>query len=200
MTAVLGVALLPGGPSALGHHREPGPTIGPYYDNMFTTLNYPGPCVKDKICQSDNAGLSYYVSAAFSLTGQNNVKSVMTNQYNNLTDFTTRLESPPVESGGAETDIIFVRGTVPGVDIGMTACDDPIDSVKCDSFYVTMENTDPGLWIPCHEAGHAVGLVHGGDGSPSIDDNDSDIACMKRTVSSTVLGTHNISMINGTYS
>jgi hypothetical protein len=184
-----------GGKAALAHYEG-----GLWYDNMFPTNNYAsGTCVKDKICQSDNAGLSYYAETTLSLAGRTTVNSTMNNQYN-PTDFTVRLESPPVYSGGAETDIVFRRLPVPGDDVGLTRCDDPIDSVKCDQFYVDFDYPDPGLWIACHEAGHAVGLLHGGNGDPFITDNDADLACMKRTSSSTVLGAHNVHMINETYS
>jgi hypothetical protein len=175
-------------------------------DNMRPTLNYNTSCYgggmpnSAPICQSDNSGLSYGWESTISSTGRSTIASVMTNQYD-PTHFTTRLENPPVYGGGAETDILFQQSTSGLLDseYGTTWCNDAVDDFKCDQHYVRLRYSSPGTWIACHESGHAVGLTHGTTASPTISDNDPSLACMMRTTPSTVLGTHNKYMIDGTY-
>lgn len=53
----------------------------------------------------------------------------------------------------------------------------------------------------CHESGHGVGLTHGLDGDPELDNDHSDLACMRRPLSPAagLAAVHNVPHINYHY-
>lgn len=181
------------------------PTYANHVDSMRPTANYPDACAAPSgsysvNCQTDNSTLTYFSQGSLSAYSRTQISSVLNNQFD-PTDLNVSYENPPVYTGGAETDIIYLLETLPLGVAGWTRCDDPIDSVKCDQHYVSFASDFWAQHITCHESGHAVGLTHGAQASPSISNTDPSLACMKTAdnYNSNGLGTHNIGQINGTY-
>ena len=87
------------------------------------------------------------------------------------TDLAITQSSTFVGSGQQETDMVFQEGKVKGQPEnvkGLEWCDDPVDNQpqKCDQHYIRIRGdgvyTKP---LAAHEAGHAVGMVHGDSAS-----------------------------------
>jgi hypothetical protein len=120
------------------------------------------------------------------------------------TDLSVNWDAPPVYEGDAETDIVYELGeSGTGLD-GIAWCNDAKGGThECDQHYVRFDDdiSWPGRNIICHESGHAVGLTHGEDADPEVDNEDDALGCMQTPVPITddELGTHNVDMINGTY-
>ena len=180
-----------------------------YTDNMVGTLTNPALCQKGSLgsaepCQTDNATLTFWYTHSGSLAlasgDVSNLRYVLNNEYDALTDLTVNEQSTPTLTGSTETDIIFQRGDVPGTDVGYTWCDDPTSGYQCDQQYVQIEAGFYYDGLICHETGHAVGLTHGDEAYPVLPNNDSRLDCMVKSPSTTQpLGTNSISNIHGTY-
>jgi hypothetical protein len=155
-------------------------------------------------CQTDNTTLTYYMDSngdyLLEQVDRNVVTSVLSSMYN-PTDLNVSYDSSPSFSGGAETDIVYQEGSVPGSDNGYTWCDDPTSGYECDQQYVRIEgggHYTQGL--TCHETGHAVGLTHGSYANPRKNDDDPIMKCMEKpTPAGDTLGTNNVNNINSTY-
>jgi hypothetical protein len=175
--------------AAWGHHT----------DNMFRTASWSADCSTDTPCQSDNSTLTYFRQSSLNATSQWNVQNVLTTKYG-PTDLSIVEEAPPVYSGGAETDIVYqVNGQL--APQGLTVCDDPISSLKCDQFFVIFRdnpNYASNNAIACHETGHAVGLLHGQQASPVRANSDQSLECLA-IPAPFVLGAHSVPQINATY-
>jgi len=111
----------------------------------------------------------------------------------------------PVYEGDAETDIVYEMGEIDSGADGITWCNDAKNGTdECDQHYVRF-NVDgdlPSRGVICHESGHAVGLTHGDDASPPIDDLEPDLGCMQTPLfegTDYELGTHNADLIDSTY-
>lgn len=125
----------------------------------------------------------------------------MSGQYN-PTDLNASEQTPIVYTGTAETDIVFQVGD-PGTGLnGITWCNDAVTNVICDQHYVRIvaARVLATSSTPCHETGHAVGLTHGLQASPTVPNENVNLECM-RTPGTTVttLGAHNVAQINGAY-
>jgi hypothetical protein len=179
-----------------------GAAVATHVDSMMPTVNYHPSCIDgspgDPFCQTDNADLTIFRQSSLTSTGKSNIAAMLNREYA-PTDLAVIYASTPSYSGGAETDIIYQQGTVPGTDTGLTWCNDAVSSTKCDQHYNRFDSASPGQGIACHETGHAVGLTHGQQAYPQLSNEDSSLACMKKSASTSDLGTHNTNMINATY-
>ena len=152
-------------------------------------------------CKTDNRNLSYF-DTNLSEGQRARVRETMYGSYN-ATDLIVRRELP-VYTGDSETDIIFQSSTsgVPTGQIGTVWCDNAVTSTKCDQHYVRFNPrfslTRAGA---CHEAGHAIGFVHGNRADPPIFESNPSNRCMTtpHKASNWFLGTEMISQINATY-
>jgi hypothetical protein len=180
------------------------------YVNMYKTSHTFWDCADlgsatasaSRFCRTDNSQLTWFAEQAPpGLVSF--IATIMDNTFGIPTDLDTSMESPPVYSGTNETDVIFVfRGDIPSGFAGWTWCDDAITSTKCDQHYVAiLDSIYVGWEFICHEVGHAVGLTHGDDADPAVDNLDSRLGCMRTplSVNGLNLGVININEINATY-
>lgn len=158
-------------------------------------------------CRTDNATVYYYADSA----GENKLEAadkatvieVLTGEYG-PTHLTLIYDDTPVFSGAGETDIIYQEGSA-GISSdadGVYWCNARGNvAFLCDQGYVRIRgggHYNPGLI--CHETGHAVGLTHGNNADPWVGQQDSRLACMKKSVGSgTPLGPNNKTNINFWY-
>ncbi|MET8056528.1 hypothetical protein [Streptomyces microflavus] len=160
-------------------------------------------------CLTDNATVYYYMdsSGAFELEtpDRNAVKSTMSSEYA-PTQLVIHYHTNPVFSGRGETDIVYQEGSknLSENSLGVTWCNDGSDpdlaKFECDQQYVRIRGN--GVYdtsIACHETGHAVGLVHGANASPSKGNEDPKLGCMIRTGWNNDLGANNVTNINAVY-
>ena len=178
-------------------------------DNMFKTATYGPDCFDagnstphtSNFCQTDNSALTVFRESSLSVSGKSNIAFVLNNWYD-PTDLSVTIETSGTYTGSAETDIIYQkRDDIPGALVGVAWCYDAVTTLKCDQHYVAFDAVSPATNLICHETGHAVGLTHGAQASPAIDDDDDVLDCMENPpgASSGVLGTHNTGIINSTY-
>lgn len=167
----------------------------PAYDLITPTANYahlcaPGP--GGKTCQNDNAHVTFHVKTttnrALEPVDVAVVKPVMFQEYGPGA-LVVRHRDTLVETGQAETDIVFEEGksAIPEGYDGIAFCDDAVDgfSFRCDQHYVRIRGGGkytPGL--TCHEAGHAIGILHPEFASPEVTGGLSTalLGCSKKTV------------------
>lgn len=189
---------------------------GGNFDNMYPTSTwglgsgetcYDGgssSVVTDNVCRTDNSTLTYWVDDSspndISSTGETRIFDIMFNEFD-PTDLLVVEEFTPSYSGGSETDIIFQEraAQLSGIANGVTWCDDAVSSEKCDQHYTVFDTDIPSEYIICHEAGHAVGLLHGEDAYPVQLNNLSTLGCLVVPVDQKVLGAHNEGEINAAY-
>ena len=170
----------------------------PVFDSMFQTPSANYSCSDSgSICRTDNSSLTAYAETSLTTSGRNMVSSVLNDEFG-PTDFTITIESSGTYTGGSETDIIalYDPNISPSYD-GIAWCDDSISSTQCDQHYTAYRHDSPWYSIVCHESGHAVGLLHGGQANASQSDSNADLGCMG-TASGT-LDWHNVDQINATY-
>ncbi|MFF3691619.1 hypothetical protein [Streptomyces sp. NPDC002187] len=178
-------------------------------DNLVPTNNYYVGCLEGMsngtVCKTDNASVTYYMDSGgddkLEDIDKATVRTVMAQQYA-PTDLSISYDSSPSWSGSTETDIYYAEATVPGSDQGLTWCnDDSPGNYKCDQQYVRIEgggHYTPGL--TCHETGHAVGLLHGQNASPTLPNQSPTLGCMKKATGfADELGSNNKENINGNY-
>jgi hypothetical protein len=177
-------------------------------DNMYKTANanwdcWDGTMADGLFCQTDNATLTVFMQSSVSAARKTTVRNMLGNQYN-PTDLNVSYPASPSYSGSAETDIIYQVSTsgFSGSTIGQTWCNDAVSSTRCDQEYVRFRGTIQfDSELTCHETGHAVGLTHGVDASPSESNTAAELGCMETPDSGTRpgVGSHNQSEINATY-
>ncbi|MGJ5826836.1 hypothetical protein [Streptomyces ossamyceticus] len=178
-------------------------------DNLVPTNNYTVGCLTGMsggtVCRTDNADVTYYMDSGgndkLEDIDKANVR-VAIQEFHDKTDLKVSYDSSPSWTGDSETDIYYAEATVPGSDEGLTWCNDNSPGAfKCDQQYVRIEgggHYSPGL--SCHETGHAVGLLHGAEASPTLPNQDSKLGCMKKTPGfADGLGTNNRENINANY-
>lgn len=191
LTAVLLIAAVAMVPAARAHHT----------DNMFKTANFQIDCSPETYCRSDNSALSFFREPLLSPTAKQLIWSTLYEKYGYPTDLTLTHESPPVYQGGAETDLVYRLWNIYPSG-AKTTCDDPIDSIRCDQFYVSFGND---YWshqprVVCHETGHGLGFTHGQYASPSKANGDNSLECMSSASNAPyVVGPHMLPQINTTY-
>ena len=180
------------------------------FDSMFKTDNTWWNCIdlgsdtpdpsEISFCQTDNSTLTYYTDASLSTTGSARVESRMTAVYD-PTDLSVIRHTNPVYSGGSETDIIFEHRT--DLEAGLAGrawCDDAVNSTRCDQHYAAFASATPAASVVCHEAGHAIGLTHGSEASPSQSQTSESLGCMKTPSGGTTsLPSAITDQINSTY-
>ncbi|MEV6030195.1 hypothetical protein AB0L65_03545 [Nonomuraea sp. NPDC052116] len=120
------------------------------------------------------------------------------------TDLAFHYDSSPVFEGSAETDIIYQEGStgLPDSAAGMTWCN-ALGSgpSECDQQYIRIRGAGAYIYERvCHETGHAVGLQHGDNSYPTLDNLDSRLGCMRTpSYGHPDLGSNNRENINDNY-
>jgi hypothetical protein len=179
-------------PTAHAHHT----------DNMFKTANFQHNCSRDTYCRSDNNTLSFFREATLTQEAKNLIWNTLYDKYGYPTVLTLKHENPPVYTGGAETDLVYRINAGIWPSPAQTVCNDPIDTIKCDQFYVNFGN-DHWSQLPhvvCHETGHGLGFTHGQYAYPWKANNDNTLECMSNATNAPyVVGPHMLPQINGTY-
>ena len=187
------------------------PAAAQAFDSMFKTDNTWWDCTDlgsdtpdasdGYYCQSDNSALTYYTDTSLTTTGAARIESRLNEVYD-ATDLNVTRHTSPVYSGGSETDIIFeYRTDTPYPLAGFAWCDDAVTLTKCDQHYVAFDSATPHSSVVCHEAGHAVGLTHGSEASPSQIQTSASLGCMKNpTGGTTTLPSDITDQIDNTYS
>jgi hypothetical protein len=179
-----------------------------YVDNIMPTLNFSLTCRSttmensDTVCQTDNNNFVYYLQPSTSGDTRYYVNQSMSGSFNGTNLNATRTGSPVYE-GSAETDVILQQGTAgfSGRGIGITWCNNQAGGIwQCDQQYIKFK-IDADRALACHEIGHSVGLLHGENSSPYVDDEDPVIGCMIRPHNPIMnyLGVNNVTGINQTY-
>lgn len=190
------------------------------YDGMVPTDNYGFLCWSHdsawdeslEVCRTDNRNWYWYAdSGEPGELEANDLDALRTMLLNEFvpTDLSLTHETDPVFSGSGETDVIFQEAesdlTMPAT-LGMTWCNDYVNGTlhECDQTYVRIHSPDGyrrhGGSIACHEAGHAVGLVHGNDASPWQDPGAAWLGCMvNEDEFPSDLGSDSTHLINVTY-
>ncbi|MFH8702003.1 hypothetical protein [Streptomyces chartreusis] len=154
-------------------------------------------------CQTDNKDLTLWRQNTLEAADRNRVKWVIDDQYA-PTDLVTSWPGSASYTGDSETDIVYqeLNPTNPRY-VGVTWCDDPISAtVKCDQAYVRIKGGARFTYaVICHETGHAVGLLHGRDANPPINDGDDRLGCLHNPPDNgpIELGSNNRDQINKTY-
>ncbi|TDD21591.1 hypothetical protein [Nonomuraea diastatica] len=173
--------------------------------NMVPNPNYDRVCTKgDKygsgnVCRSDNAYWTVFRENSLESAEKTRVATVLKEQYG-PTALEVHFVSNPVWTGDNETDLIFAEGDVPGSYEGMSWCDDPLELHTCDQHMVRIQPGSYSKGMICHEAGHAVGLLHGRNADPQVSNTHHQLGCMKTPVpSDAVLGSVNADHINAAY-
>lgn len=174
-------------------------------DNMYPTSNATWACIDgsmgDPFCQTDNSSLTYGLTSG--TTAQHQYITAMLNAEFGPTDLSVSRQTPIVYSGNAETDIVYQIGaTMPSGVNGITWCDDHAAGRKCDQHYVRLKSTrvHADASTACHESAHAVGLTHGSNAAPTVDNSHGYLRCLRTPgTSDSGLGEHNQNQINGTY-
>ena len=170
-------------------------------DNMYPTANLLSGCSPASICLQDNSTFTYFRGSSLSANAKTNVFNVLTQKYD-PTDLVVSEENPPVYSGSAETDVIYRvnSGAVPPTAAAITVCDDVINSLRCDQFYISFRDNTIAIndAIACHETGHSVGLTHGDVANPIKANSDQSLECLA-TPAPYVLSTHSVPQINANY-
>lgn len=148
-----------------------------------------------RICRTDNASVTYYMDSngqyELEAADRTAVQTALNNEFA-PTDLTITYDSTPVFSGASETDIVYQEGdNIPADAMGITWCDDEVDGTvyDCDQQFIRIRGS--GAYNPirtCHESGHAVGLMHGAESYPIVDNLDSRLGCMRTPTSAITSG------------
>lgn len=193
----------------------PPAVAAPVTDNLVPIFSGPGSkhCDNDPeggdgkvTCKTDNATVTWYMDSGgtYELEEPDRVavRAAMNNEFE-PTHLDTVYDTTPTFSGTAETDIVYQEGSDKLDDAvdGVTWCENAVDSSttdwRCDQQYVRIRGNGhytPGL--VCHETGHAIGLVHGPSGNPSLPKGDNRLGCMTDPVETSDLGSNNTQNIN----
>lgn len=180
----------------------------PLTDNLVPNARYRPTCRDSSmssgsgICQTDDRTVTYHFRPSMSAADRSNTSDALLYSFH-TTDLNVTRRDVPVTEGSSETDVIYQKEAfMPSGADGVTWCNDAVGGHRCDQHYVRFRaGIAVSRGLACHETGHAVGLLHGSNGSPSLNDLASVLKCMGTPVLSTRygLGSHNASQINGTY-
>jgi hypothetical protein len=200
--AILAPAILLGitSPAMANHDFD---TIYPVF-NSYDHTCYDGTLAnRDKFCQTDNPTLSVFREGSINALGKQRIFEVLESQYDSGMSLDVTWPSSPRYADNAETDIIMQQGTaLPASDNGFTWCNDAVSPRRCDQHYNQYRYTEVSRRIACHEAGHAVGSVHGNRARPQLADSDNRLGCMQDPIPEAnqgELGTLNRHNVNETY-
>lgn len=190
---------------------------GSVTDNIVPILAGPGNterCTNDPDggdgsvnCLTDNEIVYYYMDSNGEYELESPDRSAVTGALRNEyspTQLVIHYDSSPKFSGSGETDIIYQEGStnLDSGTVGVTWCNDAAGtySYECDQQYIRIRgNGAYDLSVACHESGHAVGLTHGRDAYPSLDNEDPRLGCMIATGYEENLGSNNVANINSVY-
>lgn len=161
------------------------------------------------VCQTDNRDVYYYMDSGgdyeLEQDDKDKVATALQNEYV-PTDLNIYYDSSPVFSGEGETDVVYQEGNnIPSTAAGITWCNDEAGGTtyECDQSYIRIRTGGAyNLRRSCHETGHAVGLLHGANASPSVGQLDSRLGCMRTPtdeISSGDLGGNQVYLINHHY-
>jgi len=127
---------------------------------------------------TDNAGVFWASDGSLNQSQVALINTVVEREYE-PTDLSVGTEPPQFE-GTHQTDIIYgIRSDVPSVAEAVTWCDTTFDQQRCDQHYVMFKTAQHvSEHNICHETGHAVGLVHGFEMSPQLDEASGKLGCM----------------------
>jgi hypothetical protein len=173
-------------------------------NTIVPTANYPYDCKTGEpgaawACRTDNHYWTVFRGASLNDKQSLRVAAVLKEQFG-PTDLDLNFPDKPDTSGTGETDLIFTEGDVPPGYDGFTWCKDPSGRHECDQHQVRIEGEDFYYGLICHEAGHAVGLVHGDGANPKQSMTGSKMGCMKNPMPrDAVLGSVNKDNINREY-
>lgn len=181
-------------------------------DNLTPTANYNHVYCQNQtlatasiVCQTDNGGVSVFMQSSVSAAMEPLIERALDNSFDPIPGISITYVSTPTYSGSAETDIIYQQGTLPSGVVGMYWCNDAVDSsqYRCDQGYVRFRasTTYERRSLACHETGHAFGLLHGANASPTTSNTSSKVGCMRTPFSESayVLGANNAGQIEETY-
>lgn len=203
LTALLSAASMAGFTTA---------AVAAYADNLVPTGNSQifcdqGSALPIGVCQTDNADVYWHMASgtqALEALDRAALEAMLGAQYA-PGDLRLHYEANPTFDGPGETDWIFQEGPIDTEGTrGRTWCNDTVGTWECDQHYIKVEGP-AGYQNPkltCHEVGHAVGLTHGPQASPVLDDDDADLGCMRRplnAVTSNAIGAANKAQINAVY-
>lgn len=178
-----------------------------HIDSMFKTANLDNDCFdgtlagSKTLCRTDNAALNVWREGSIPAGSERtNIGAVLADEFR-PTDFSVTFVQSPSYSGDAETDVIYQKGDTPSGTAAITWCNDAVTDTRCDQHYSRYSNfITKGL--ACHESGHAVGLTHGQQASPSVSNTDGTLGCLQTPIppsNNGELGTHSKQLINDTY-
>lgn len=182
-------------------------------DNLVPTGNSSifcdqGSALPIGICQTDNANVYFHMAVgtqALEAPDRAALNDMLDAQYR-PGDLKLFEEPNPVFDGPSETDWIFQEGPIETEGtIGRTWCNDKVGTWECDQHYIKLEGSGQYYQNPrvtCHEVGHAVGLTHGPEANPSLDNDDAVLGCLRRPLSaitSHAIGAANKAQINSVY-
>lgn len=179
---------------------------GAVTDNMYPTANTLWDCqdgsMGDGFCRTDNSYLTVFAESSISSAGRTNIVNTLPRF--DQTDMDVAWAATASYSGDSETDVIYQRVPVDGLAgdaIGIAWCDDESSEDKCDQHYVVFEDKYTVPNTICHETGHAVGLTHGHEASPRLNQLDSRLHCMQAVAGyNEILGNDiNVPNINSSY-
>ncbi|MDX3696602.1 hypothetical protein PV726_41365 [Streptomyces europaeiscabiei] len=162
-------------------------------------------------CLTDNSDVYYYMDSSGEYELESEDRTVVTGTLHDEyspTDLAIHYDSTPVFSGSGETDIVYQEGST-NLDAdsdGVTWCNDSGEGSgtyavwECDQQYVRIRGNGHYTYgLTCHETGHAVGLVHGYDASPALNNGTNSLGCMTTPVETFDLGASNTESINDVY-
>lgn len=171
----------------------------------FNHLCYNGTITnRDLFCQQDNVDpVTVFREASINALGKQRIYEVIESEYDVGLPLNVTWPANPKYTDDKETDLIAQQGTqMPPEDNGWTWCNDAVDNrlYRCDQHYAQFRYTEVSRRLACHEAGHAMGLVHGKYSDPPLSGGSGDnrLGCMQDpipTVNDGELGTlerHNL--------
>lgn len=182
------------------------------FDNIFpsTTTKKAGRICRNAqvdlnygICRTDNRDLDYFSDSSVGSSLDTRIANTMEAQYE-PTDLKVDTELSPTYDDGSccETDIIFQAGSQglsAGAD-GVTWCQSRDDEIRCDQHFVRFRYQSADAGAICHEAGHAIGLLHGDSSFEKQMDVTPALGCMQqRPNRPSALGSHNRKQIDATF-
>lgn len=180
-----------------------GPAAGTHgtFDGMVPTANYNVNCSTSTptVCQTDNADMTIFRGSTLSATASSNITTALNSWYD-ITDLNVQY-GVGYTTNGANTDVVYgISGSVPAGSDAYYYCAISAGGYRCDQGVVNfINNTVVTKGVACHETGHAVGLVHGMNGSPQLANNDGRLECMQTPTPDIGNGEWNRHQINDLY-
>lgn len=184
-------------------------------DNLYWWCSSTTQASAVTVCQTDNSTTSWWAEVEIDKTSSTSdtptevaIRATISGSYEGTTGLDMGYDPTPVFAGSGETDIIYRSKPAHFEDtkyIGYTWCDnaDPYANYECDQQYINFRNVNTvDRALACHETGHAVGLVHGVDSGPAVNDLDERVGCLARPhyPSRQFLGANLVRSIDGHYS